>query len=210
MDGQRIGCGRFSVDSSDPVGRSYLWEVGETVRNARLIFYLAVFGLVASAVAHVVTFLGVNPRRAVPGIMVLGVMVLVVWGAMVFMARKAYARTDRRSLWDIILRHAPLWMRVLSVVLGVYAFFNFFFVVWVLNREGVPSTSLGPKALVSHGTVIRRLSDEEYEKHQAYSVRGDTGHWMVFYAVGMTALYSLAKEGPTKATEILHAGDDVK
>ncbi len=170
--------------------------------KAKPLFYLATVGLVASAVAHLATFLGVNPRRTVPGIMVLGILIFVVWVPMVFMSRKACARNNRWSLLDVITRHAPLWMKVLSVALGAYAFFNFFFTVFVLNQEGVPSTSLGPKALVSHGKVIRRLSDEEYEKHQAYSVRGDSGHWMVFYAVGMTVLYSLTKEDPTRDSDL--------
>jgi len=161
----------------------------------RSLVYIAGLGLLASAAAHVATFLGVNPKRAMPGVMVLHLLTFIVGIPAAFMARKACAKDDPWSFWGIITRHAPLWMKVLPMVLLPYSFFNFFHTSFVLNQRGVPSTSLGLKALVSHGKVIRRLTDEEYERHQAYSVRGYSGHWMLFYAVAMTVLYSLAKEG---------------
>lgn len=166
--------------------------------KAKSLYYLAAFGLVASAVIHVATFLGVNPLGAVPGIMVFHFLLFVVWFPTVFMARKACARSNAWDFWGVITRHAPLWMKALSVVLAAYAFVSFFFVEFVLNRGGVPSINSGQKALVNHGKVVRRLSDEEYERHQAYSIRGYSGHWMMFYAVGMTVLCSLTKEEPAR------------
>lgn len=169
------------------------------MNKAKSLFYLAAFGLVASAATHVATFFGVNPLGAGPGIMVLHALIFVVWiPTVVFVVRRMSGGNDRWAFWAVVTRHAPLWMKALSIVLAAYAFFSFFFVEFVLNREGVPSTSSGQKALVSHGKVIRRLSDEEYERHQAYSIRGYSGHWMMFYAVGMTVLCSLAKEAATK------------
>jgi len=85
-------------------------------------------------------------------------------------------------------------MKALSVVLFAYAFFNFFFTIFVLNEGGVPSELGGKKVIHNHGKIIRELTDEEYETHQAYGVRTFSGHWMIFYAVGMTVLCSRMKE----------------
>jgi len=163
-------------------------------KAGKSLVYIAGLGLLASAVAHVATFMGVNPKRAMPGVMVLHVLIFVVWAPAVFMARKVCTKESRWNFWSVVTRHAPLWMKVLSIVLFAYTFFNFFYTGFVLNQGGVPSTHLGSKALVNHGKVVRRLTDEEYERHEAYSVRGFSGHWMVFYAVAMTMLCSMTKE----------------
>lgn len=188
----------FLVDLPDPMGVDFVWKAGEIMSKAKPLFYLAALGLMASAVIHIATVLGVNPLGGVAGAIVLHALLFVVWiPTVVMMVRKMCARDDCRNFWGIVTHHAPLWMKILSVVLVAYAFFNFFFVAFVLTREGVPSAKSGRKALVSHGKVIRRLSDEEYKKHQAYSIRGYSGHWMMFHAVGMTVLCSLAKEAAT-------------
>ncbi len=169
----------------------------------KAIFYVAVFGLVASALAHFVTFLGINPQRVFPLVWSLHVLIFVVWIPVVFACRSICTKDNRRHFWKIAIRNAPNWMKVLSMTLFAYAFFNFLFTIFVLSEGGVPSELDGKKVIHNHGNVIRELTDEEYELHQAYLVRTFSGHWMVFYAVGMTVLCSRIKEdsnNPMQAT----------
>ncbi len=167
----------------------------------KAIFFIAVFGLIASALAHFSTFFGINPQRVFPPVWVLHVLIFVVWLPVVLACRNACGKDNRTDFWKIATRNAPRWMKVLSVALFAYAFFNFFFTIRVLNEGGVPSELDGKKVLHNHGKVIRELTDAEYEAHQAYSVRTFSGHWMVFYAVGMTVLYSKMKEDSNRAVE---------
>ena len=160
----------------------------------RPLCFIAVLGLVSSAVAHLSTFMGINPQRVVPKVWVLHVLIFVVWIPLVISSRNACTKENRKDFWKIATRNAPGWMKILSLTLFVYAFFNFFYTIQVLNEGGVPSELDGKKVIHSHGRVIRELTDEEYEKHQAYEVRTFSGHWMVFYAIGMTVLYSRLKE----------------
>ena len=69
-----------------------------------------------------------------------------------------------------------------------------FFVTFVLGEGGVPAVLAGKKVIHSHGKIIRELTDAEYERQQSYVVRAFSGHWMLFYSVGITALYSKLRE----------------
>jgi hypothetical protein len=92
------------------------------------------------------------------------------------------------------MKHTPFWLKALSAVLFIYAFISFFYSVFVLNAGGVPSIISGQKVLESHGNIIRILTEQEYELHQAYSVRAFSSIWLIFYTVGIAALYSMSKE----------------
>jgi hypothetical protein len=165
------------------------------------LFAISVFGLIFSGLAHIATFFGINPQRVFPAVWGLHVLLFVVWFPVIFMSRKLCTKENRKDFIKIITRHAPFWMKALSVALFIYAFFNFFYTVFALNEGGVPSIRDGKKVLESHGRIIRQLTEQEYELHQAYGVRTFSGHWMIFYAVGMTALYSMRKENSNQAVE---------
>lgn len=106
------------VDLSDPMSVDFVWKAGEIMSKAKALLYLAAFGLVASAVMHVATLLGVNPLRGVPGAIVLHALLFVVWiPTVVMVVRKMCARDDRWNFWGVVTHHAPLWMKSLSVVL---------------------------------------------------------------------------------------------
>jgi hypothetical protein len=167
----------------------------------KVIFFILIFGLISSVIVHFSTFLGINPERVFPAIWVLHILIFIVWIPVMFSCRNSFTKDNQRDFWKIATRSAPRWMKVLSVALFAYAFFNFFFTIFVLNEGGVPSELDGKKVIHNHGNVIRELTDAEYEKHQAYAVRTFSGHWMIFYAVGMTVLYSKMKDDSNQAVE---------
>ena len=77
---------------------------------------------------------------------------------------------------------------------GAYAVFNFCFTIFYLNEGGGPDRIKGDLVLHSHGRVIRKLTPEEFQIHQAYVVRTFSGHWMAFYSMSMTILYARLAE----------------
>ena len=167
----------------------------------KIPFYLAVVCLVASVVVHVSTFFGVNPQRVFPAVWVLHALVFVVWFPVVLSCQRACKGHYAKDFWRIAMRYAPTWMKSLSVVLFAYGFVNFFITFLVLGEGGVPVESGVRKTLESHGTVIRELTDEEFELHEAYGLRGFSGHWMIFYSIGMTVLCSRLRDDAAELPE---------
>ncbi len=162
----------------------------------KALWGLACVAFVASVLVHGATFVGVNPSSALPAAWALHLLVFVVWVPVVLLCHKAVKRKDRRRFWRVVTRHAPAWMKVLSVACLVYAGFNFFYTGLVLNEGGVPGVIEGQRVLHSHGDIIRTLTSAEYELHLAYMARMFSGHWMVFFAVAATVLTSRRREPP--------------
>jgi hypothetical protein len=93
-------------------------------------------------------------------------------------------------------------MKILTLALVPYVAFNSLYTPFCLCEGGVPSVEHGEKVLASHGTIIRQLTDEEYEWQEAYQIRMSSGFWMMFYAVATTVSYSLLAENRTREAEI--------
>ena len=87
---------------------------------------------------------------------------------------------------------APQWLRVLTPVLIVYAFINFVF--WMAIDKGGPVVERdGQYLILSHGTVLRKLSEAEYNEQHAHFVRFVTGGWMSCFCVALLLLASAAR-----------------
>ena len=162
--------------------------IGQNLVSVLLI--IAIAGLALSVIVHLLTFLGINPEKIFPGIWLLHIGIFVVWIPTVMVSKKLTNKSERKDFWKVATKDAPPWMKRLCMGLFVYAFFNFFFTIFVLNKGGVPGEINGEKVLHSHGKVIRKLSEEDYNLHQAYGVRTFSGHWMLFYGVAATVLLS--------------------
>lgn len=154
------------------------------------LLIIAVAGLALSAIAHFLTFAGIDPENIFPWVWLLHIGIFVVWIPTVLISKKLTDKSSRKDAWKEAVKYSPAWMTKLCGVLFAYVFFNFFFTIFVLNKGGVPSVINGEKVLHSHGKIIRKLTDEEYERHKAYGVRTFSGHWMLFYGVAATVLLS--------------------
>jgi hypothetical protein len=92
----------------------------------------------------------------------------------------AQGLTPKKDLSVKLFAGAPRWARYLTKAFFAYAVINFA-LFFVLSEGGVPEERDGKYVLHNHGNVIRELSEEEYERQNAYVLRGFSGHWMVFY-----------------------------
>jgi hypothetical protein len=160
------------------------------------LFIISICGLIVSTIVHVATFFGVNPQNEFPAVWGLHFLLLAIWIPIILINRKIATGDNRKNVLRTIMKHTPFWLKALSAVLFIYAFIGFFYSVFVLNDGGVPSIISGQKVLESHGNIIRILTEQEYELHQAYSVRAFSSIWLIFYTVGIAALYSMRKENP--------------
>jgi len=72
----------------------------------KVIYFIAVIGLLSSMVAHLSTFLGINPQDVFPPVWSLHILIFVVWAPALF--RGGNSRTkDRKHFWREVISNAP-------------------------------------------------------------------------------------------------------
>jgi glycerol uptake facilitator-like aquaporin len=151
-------------------------------------------GLIFSLVVHLATFIGVDFRTVLPAVMWLHVGSILAGLPVVWIFQRLYRKVPRKELWKAATRCAPKWMTKTMMGVFAYALLTFVLMNFVFNHGGVPSELDGRKVLHSHGRVIRYLSDQEFERHQLYTLRSFSAHWLAFYTIAFTVLYSQMQE----------------
>lgn len=146
-----------------------------------LIRSLAIAGFALSAFVHFVTFFGIDPAEHIPVVWLLHVGIFIVCIPALVASNRLDKGSPQSDYWERILSHCPKWMRALLLVFFLYLPFNFFFSLGFLNEWGNPGMINGQRVLHNHGEVIKKLTPAEFRKHNAYVVRGFSGHWMFFY-----------------------------
>jgi hypothetical protein len=143
----------------------------------RAWIWLAAVVLVVSLVVHVSTFFGVDPMEVFPGVMFIHLAIFPPFIAAVVYVKKVSRQTGRaeEKLFDL----APKWMRVVVGGFFVYAIANFIIFIFLVQGGG-PEQRGSKYYLMSHGHIIRELSEAGYHQMQGYVVRGFSGHWMLF------------------------------
>ena len=150
---------------------------------------LALLGFITSLLVHLSTFAGFNPG-AFGGVWGLHIGIFVVFIPAMVCTNNALKGHNKRDYWKIALSHAPTWLRAMCGLFFAYAFFNFFFTIFVLLKGGTPGIIDGQYVLHDHGEIIRQLTEAEYIRHQAYTIRLFSGHWMIFYLTSFATLLS--------------------
>ena len=154
---------------------------------------LAAVGLALAVIAHALTFYpgaSIITEDGSP-VWLLHIGIFVVFVPMVFSMQwefgtrrdRAAQRGDwpaRRATWAAQMSFFPRWARAVIVAAMVYTAYNFF---TALPFGGTPQVRNGQFVLVSHGTFIRTLSEDEYLAMKRGEVRGFSGHWIFFYLV---------------------------
>jgi hypothetical protein len=164
---------------------------------------LAAAGLLLSLAAHLTAVFGVDPNQYVPGVWLLHLGVFLALGPVIWRARSKpgpkhleyQARVEGGS---------PFWLKPLTAIFFAYALFNFFH-SGRLNEGGVPSVINGEHVLHNHGRIIRKLTPEEFSLHQAHTVRGFSGHWMLFYCVALSMLIGIRRADAIASDETMPA-----
>ena len=75
------------------------------------------------------------------------------------------------DFWKFISENAPGWMRSLQIGLLLYAIFNFYFTMLVINQGGYPRLVDGFYVLERQKVVLDVLTYSQYTWHAGYVVR---------------------------------------
>lgn len=96
----------------------------------------------------------------------------IVANAHVISQRRAdYITLPAGEFWKFISENAPGWMRSLQIGLLLYAIFNFYFTMLVINQGGYPRLVDGFYVLERQKVVLDVLTYSEYTWHAGFVVR---------------------------------------
>ena len=162
-------------------------------------FLLSLAGFGLSLVVHTTAFFGISVTDRLPITMILhlGMFVVVLPLLLVVSSRKRTKSGQGR--WGELFQRHPPWVLGLLYALLAYAVVNFA-VGFLSSRGGVPTIVDGQPVLKSHDRVIRQLSQEEYERHQALETRAFSGLWLFFYGIPLLYLgFGRSEKNPERA-----------
>lgn len=95
------------------------------LRLARIFMWIAAAGLIASAIVHVSSLLGL-PQPFGPAAWGLHIGIFVVWLPAILVAQKLTQGVKEKDYWKVVLRGCPSWMRRSFYLLFAYTAINFF------------------------------------------------------------------------------------
>lgn len=124
---------------------------------------LAGIGLVLSIIVHGLALAGIT----VPGdqlVRSLNGGIFIVWLPAVLVSIQTTKYASQRDFWKVALSGCPNWMRKTMYALFIYAIINF-----------MHFSANSPKSPRGEGPAV---------------VCGFAGHWMIFYGVAFSVLYS--------------------
>jgi hypothetical protein len=139
-------------------------------RLLKPFMWLGIAGFIASALVHVRALEGL-PSPFGPATWVLHIGIFVIWLPAVLVGQRLTKTATPANAFKAPFRGCPAWVQPGSYVLLAYAMVNFF--LFFGNSRQYPK-----------GAVPDLV---EY--------RGFSGHWMLFYYVGVAMLYSAIRLG---------------
>ncbi len=181
-------------------------DAAPPLRGARAFFYIALFGLVASTLVHIATVFGVGFRQTKAlAVALLVLTMLLHLRAVIHQVKRIRTLHDRFHWWQRATRNSPTWLNPLLAVASIYALFNVLYVGAYLSELGFPQVTDEGWCLVSHGKIVRNLTETEYAVHKSYVARILSSVAVVFQIGLAASFYSSANEDPLALGE---AGSD--
>lgn len=140
---------------------------------AYAVMTISAIGFAASLVSHVYALFGL-PGPLAERTFLLHVGIFVVWLPAILLARRMTKGVPQADAWKVVLRAVPPWMRYASYAVGGYAILNFVLFLFMTDKRAGRGKS-GP------------MSPE--------TVRGFSGHWMIFYGAALMMAYAYTRIG---------------
>lgn len=174
----------------------------------KVLFYFALTGWTSSLIVHLLSLADIDVSETIPFVWFLHIGIFVVWFPVVFELKKneelqAYQQSgilnkiNQIGLLKIIFKDTPTWIIIIVAGSFFYAIINF--MLFIPSQIGTPEIKDGVFILESHGKLIKTLTEQEYNHYKANTVRGFSGHWILFYGVATAILFKfsgLTKQKP--------------
>jgi hypothetical protein len=161
-----------------------------------ILCIVAAIGLILGLIVHMTSVMGIYIEDKVPYIWSLHVAIFVVWLPAVLELRKnpelkhSDVKTQQNpvKIFKLIFKDTPRPVMLLSILFLAYAMINIWLVM--LTGEGATADIIdGKYVLHNHGDIVKELTEKEYYRYEASTLRGFSGHWMAFYGLAMGILW---------------------
>lgn len=131
---------------------------------ANIFSLIALAGFIASLLAHIAGYAGIDrPLGLDPWPLHVGI--FVVWLPSVLAAQKLSKDFPQKDMWKATLRGCPKWIRYMLFGLFGYAILSF----------------------------LAFFISTENSQNEASTIRGFSGHWLVFYFAAFAILQSYSR-----------------
>lgn len=169
-----------------------------TTKTTTIAFYSAVFLTGLTLVIHLLSFMYPQMVVQISGTQLLHFLAI---GMVIPVLHAADQLTTTNSLKEVgtkLNHNIPRWMKALLLLLLLYAIVNFFYTLFGL-QGGCKATFDGKEyVLLQQGEIVKNITEAQYFRHQAYSLRIDSAYWVLFFYAEMLVLLG-AKKMVTKA-----------
>jgi hypothetical protein len=156
------------------------------IKASSVFLSMAVSGFCLSLLAHVLTFWGISPLQRFP----VGCLLVVALGlALLPPLRRTWLKEDANHPEST----AFPWAVLLMLGFILYIIFTGYYVN-VLDEWGNPHEVNGKYYLMTHGSVIRELTEQEYQQHLANLPRLLSSILLLYYFMGMLLFHRESKE----------------
>lgn len=155
------------------------------------ISVVAALLFIASLSVHTLTIFEINIGEIIPNIWLVHIIILALIVPLGILLRaednaKAEGNNNRQE------KSFPTWLGVAYCLLGIYVAANFLIFSW--GAEGQPDIQNNKYVLHNHGHVIRELDKKEYDIAKAQTLRGASGHWLIFSFAAATIGYFMSRK----------------
>ncbi len=157
-------------------------------------FYAAVVGWAIGLIVHFTALLADHDLSIrVPGVRLLHLGAIVLFGAGILYIRKDHSSRDPTlnrswlSFYKTILGRTPVWLLVLAGTSWIYTIAQ-----GSMSLDSFPGSLAvrdGEYILHNHGQLIRALSESEYMHYRALEIGRSSSGWIGFYGIAAVMLH---------------------
>jgi|WetSurMetagenome_2_1015567.scaffolds.fasta_scaffold157655_2 hypothetical protein len=163
------------------------------------LFFLTSIYLLLSLLIHVVTFFQIDMPWIDTSSWFLQLGVFLIWIPILNISIKKLNKAQKKEpYWRLFFKNIPKWMILISVIVTIYAVFNFYYTSAAFRERGFTQTVGKEILLEKNGEVEKSLSQDEQEKQKAYPIRSFSGHWIFFYTIAWLVLFRIRRLYKTK------------
>lgn len=149
--------------------------------------------LIVSLCVHLITFWNINLQEKYPYVPLLHLGIFVLTAPILLLQKIEEKQEDEKIIslrdgFDEVENpkkelkdksYPSMKLIVAYVLIGFYAMLNF--MIFGLGAKGSPMIIEGKYVLKIHGQSDQEISKQEYDVASAQSLRGFSGHWVIFY-----------------------------
>ena len=159
-----------------------------------IAFYIATLGYIISLVLYGLTFNDVDAQQlALYWPLTIGMMAIWLMAILKLKASEELKALKKEGGFKLMaflktaFKGTPVWMSVIAGISFIFAIVNIHMLM--SSSPGVPAIIDGEYVMQNHGSILQKLTEQEYKHELAIKARMSMGHFLAFFGVGTAILW---------------------